>query len=258
MRLKGHTALITGSGRGLGKAIALRFAQEGANVITNSRSTPDECEALAEQCRAYGVRSMGVTADLSSREGVDALAHKALQEFGRVDILVNNLGISPYLGLLEISDEEWHKILFVDLHQMFFCTRHFTPGMLEQRWGRILFITGHAAKRRHKVGAHTCAAKAGAMGLMRAVATEFAGAGITSNEICPGWMDTEIRRNQYYDDHKPPNQRPWGSDERVKEIPAGRLGTPEEFGALCAFLASDEGSYLTGQTYLINGGTVFH
>ena len=258
MRLKGHTALVTGSGRSLGQAIALRFAQEGANVITNSRSTPEECEAVAKQCRAFGVKSIGITADLSSREGVDALARKALQEFGRIDILVNNVGISPYVGLLDMSDEEWHKVLFVNLHQMFYFTRYFVPGMLEQRWGRILNITGHAYIHHH-VGAHTSAGKAGAMGLTRAVASEFAGAGITCNEVCPGWMDTEIRRNKYYQDLKPANQRPWGSaEERVKEIPAGRLGTPEEFAALCAFLASDEGSYLTGQTYLVNGGTMFH
>lgn len=257
MSLKGKRALVTGAGRSLGSAIALRLAAEGADVAVNSRSTPGEVERVAAACREKGVRALAVQADVTRPEDVERLRERVLGELGPVDILVNNVGASPFVPFLEMSPEDWHALIGVNLHSMFYCSKAFAEPMVQKRWGRILNITGHAPFYARS-GAHTAAGKAGAVGFTRALAHELAPFGVTCNHVGPGLMDTEPRRNKYYRDTKPEGLRPWGAEERVREIPLGRLGTPEEFAALCAFLASEEAGYLTGQTFLVNGGMYFH
>lgn len=257
MSLKGRRALVTGAGRSLGRAIALRLAAEGADVAVNSRSTPEEIERVAAACREAGVRAVAVQADVTKPEQVEALRERVLKELGPVDILVNNVGASPFVPFLEMTPQDWHTLIGVNLHTMFYCTRAFVEHMVRQGWGRILNITGHAHLYARS-GAHTAAGKAGAVGFTRAIAYEFAPFGVTCNHIGPGLMDTEPRRNKYYRDAKPAGQRPWGAEERVGEVPMKRLGAPEELAALCAFLASEEAGYLTGQTFLVNGGMYFH
>ncbi|MFQ5894903.1 MAG: SDR family NAD(P)-dependent oxidoreductase [Nitrospinota bacterium] len=257
MSLKGKRALVTGAGRSLGRAIALRLAAEGADVAVNSRSTPEEIERVAAACREAGVRAVAVQADVAEHEGVEGLKERVLKELGPVDILVNNVGASPFVPFLEMSPEDWHTLIGVNLHSMFYCTRAFAGPMVRRGWGRILNITGHAHLYARS-GAHTAAGKAGAVGFTRAIAHELAPFGVTCNHVGPGLMDTEPRQNKYYRDTKPAWQRPWGPEERVREVPVRRLGKPEELAALCAFLASEEAGYLTGQTFLVNGGMYFY
>ena len=252
--IEGKTAVVTGSGRAIGAAIALRLAQEGANVVVNSRSTPEEIEDVAQQCRALGVRALVVEADVSKKQGVEELARRTFQEFPVVNILVNNVGISPTCPFLEMTDEEWDTVLGANIHSMFHCCKAMVPGMVEQGWGRVVNITGHAYLTLTGAGVHVKAGKAAAVGFTRGLAGEMAPYNITVNHVAPGLIDTPPRRNKYYRDDKPSDQRPWGPEERVEAVPLKRTGSPEELAALVAFLCSDEAAYLTGQTYLVNGG----
>ncbi len=256
-RLTGKNAVVTGSGRSIGRAIAERLASEGANVAVNSRSTPAEAEAAATACEQQGVRSVAVVTDVSQPHGARQLFEEATRSLGTIDILVNNVGVSPYVPFLELSDEDWETVIRVNLYSMYYCTRLALPGMVARGWGRVVNLTGHAYCN---VGtaAHTSASKAAAMGFTRAIAAEFAPHGITCNEVAPGLIDTEPRRHKYYEDRKPPELRPWGSEDQARDIPARRLGRPEELAAVCAFLCSDEASYVTGQSYFVNGGKMWH
>lgn len=252
--IKGKTAVVTGSGRAIGAAIALRLAQDGANVVINSRSTPEEMEQVAQECRDMGVRAISVLADVSQKQGVEELARRTLEEFHSVDILVNNVGVSPSCPFLEMTDEEWHTIMGVNIHSIFYCCKAMVPSMVEKEWGRVVNITGHAYLTVARSSVHVKASKSAAVGFTRGLAADLAPYKITVNHVAPGLIDTPPRRNKYYRDDKPPEQRPWGPEDRVDEIPLKRTGTPEELAALVAFLCSDEGAYLTGQTYLVNGG----
>ena len=208
-RLKGRTAVVTGSGRAIGAAIALRLAQEGANFVVNSRSTPDEIEAVAQRCRSLGVKSVAVQADMALKQGVEELSHRTFQEFPVVDILVNNAGISPTCSFLDMTDEEWHTVMGVNINSMYYCCKAMVPGMVRQRWGRVVNITGHAYLT---VGGsvHTKAGKAAAVGFTRGLAGDLAPYDITVNHVAPGLIDTPPRRNKYYRDDKPEDQRPLG------------------------------------------------
>ncbi len=256
-KLMGRNALVTGSGRSIGRAIAERLASEGANVAVNSRSTLSEAEATAEACRTHDIQSVAIVADVSQVQDTQHLIDEATRLLGPIDILVNNVGISPYVPFLELSDEDWETVIRVNLYSMYHCTRLALPSMVARRWGRVVNLTGHAYCN---VGtaAHTSASKAAAMGFTRAIAAEFAPHGITCNEVAPGLIDTEPRRNKYYGDRKSPELRPWGSEDQAGEIPAQRLGRPEEVAAVCAFLCSDEAGYVTGQSYFVNGGKMWH
>ena len=260
MGLSGKTAVITGSGRAIGAAIAIRMAQDGANVVLNSRSTPDEIDEIAKECRNYGIKVLTVLADVSTKEGVDKLAQETYQQFPEVDILINNVGISPTCPFLEMTDEEWHKVMAVNIDSIYYCSKAFVPNMVERQWGRVVNITGHAYLG---VGGsvHTKSGKSAAVGFTRGLAGEVAPYQITVNHIAPGLIDTPARRNKYYRDDKSDlskggntTDRPWGPEESVEKVPLKRLGKPEEMSALVAFLCSEEGAYLTGQTYLVNGG----
>ena len=248
-----RTAVVTGSSRGLGLAIANALAAAGVAVVVNARVDEDGVRRAAASCREHGVDSMGVLADVSKPNAAVDLIDKSRSAFGAVDILVNVVGGSPYVPLLELSDDEWHKLMAINVDSMFYCIKAALPDMLARGWGRIINVTGHAYMR-SGVAAHTSASKAAAMGLTRAVASEVAASGITCNEMVPGFMDTEPRKHKYYDDRKPAGARPWGAVERVREVPQGRMGRPDELAAVCVFLCSDAASYVTGQTWMVNGG----
>jgi 3-oxoacyl-[acyl-carrier protein] reductase len=263
----GHVALVTGSGRSLGRAMALRLAANGTNIITNSRQSPEECEETAEMCKELGVKAVSFVADVSKSAEVAKLAEFAKSEFGYVDILINNVGIAPYVPFLEITEDDWHQAYGANVDSMFFTCQAFIPGMVERGWGRIINITGQAARHHGKDAArtavHTTSSKGAAIGLTRSIAAEFAPKGITCNEMGPARIDTEPRRNKYYKDvkakdrsfreDKSESDKPKANDE----VPVGRVGLPSEFAAAAAFLASEEAGYITGQTLLVNGGLIF-
>lgn len=185
MKLKNKVALVTGSGRNIGRAIALGFAREGADVVVNSRSNPTEAELVAEEARVSGVRAIATLADVSKQEQVDAMFRQALDTFGHVDILVSNAAIRPQKSFVDLSAEEWRQAIGVILDGAFYCSQAAVRSMLENQFGRVIFITGDGAYSGVTKRAHVSAAKMGLTGLARGLATEYADKNITFNIISP-------------------------------------------------------------------------
>lgn len=238
-----HTALVTGAGRNIGRAIALELAKNGCNVVINVRERQEEAEAVAEQVRALGAQALVALADVGDVAAVDGLAHTALGRFARVDIVVNNAAIRPVTPFLELDPQEWHRVLAVDLNAAFYTARAFLPGMVAQKWGRIINLTGMNAIAGYGGRAPVSAAKHGVWGLTKALAKEFGPAGVTVNAISPGPI-----RSQHPD---PSMTR--HIESQLGKIPVGRLGEPQDIAALCALLASDAGGFISGQMIACNG-----
>lgn len=249
MTLKNKVALVTGSGRNLGRAIALAFAREGADVVVNSRSNPAEAELVAEEARVSGVRAIATLADVSDRSQVETMFQQALEAFGRVDILVSNAAIRPQKSFVDLTVEEWKQAIGVILDGAFYCTQAALSSMLANQFGRVIYITGDGAYSGIAQRAHVSAAKMGLTGLARGLATEFAEKNITFNIISPGRMDT-TRDNSFYADP--------ASMQRVDDIPMKRLGNPDEIANACVFLSTNEAAYITGQTLHVNGGRGYY
>jgi 3-oxoacyl-[acyl-carrier protein] reductase len=247
-KLDGKVALVTGSGRNIGRGTALRLAAEGANVVVNSRSNRAEAEAVAAEARALGVKALAVVADVSKKAEVDAMLARAFSELGRVDILVNNAAIRPHKPFAELTVAEWEEVRGVVLDGAFYCTRGVVQSMIENRYGRILFFTGEGAFNGSAKRGHVSAAKMGLVGLARSLATELAPHNIRVNVVCPGSIDTSRANPQWYAG-RPPD---------ASGIPLGRQGTVDEIAGTCLFLVSDDSGFITGQTIHANGGTAFH
>jgi NAD(P)-dependent dehydrogenase (short-subunit alcohol dehydrogenase family) len=247
----GKVAVVTGSSRSMGAEIVRSLAESGADVVVNARTAGDEAEAVAAECRDYAVRAIPVVCDVSTPAGADVLAKAALDAFGRVDILVNNVGVSPRMPFLDITFEDWTTCLQINVNSMFLTAKRFTPSMIENKWGRIVNLGGHAHLTTSGRGVHVKASKAAVVGLTRGLAGELAQYGITANVIAPHAIDTPPRHNKYYRDNDPK----WDPESRgVAKIPVGRMGKQSEISGLVRFLCSDDAAYLTGQTYLVNGG----
>jgi NAD(P)-dependent dehydrogenase (short-subunit alcohol dehydrogenase family) len=183
------------------------------------------------------------------------MAASVLGEFGSVDILVNNVGVSPMVPFLDLTAEDWHQVVGINLHSLFYVTQAFIGPMRQKKWGRIINVTGHAGLRGSPFAAHTCAGKSGAHGFTRSLASEFALDGITCNAVAPGRFDTDERR-PYYSQRRKEIGKEWMAQWQAR-IPMQRDGKPEEFGAMCAFLCSEGAAYITGQTLLVNGGMMY-
>ena len=251
MRLAGRTALVTGASRNIGRAIALAFAAEGADLVLNTRVNQEELEAVATECRKAGVRALPVLADIADAAAVDAMVARALAELGTVDVLVCNAAIRPHKSITETSLEEWHRVLAVDLHSAFYLARAVVPAMKARGRGSIIAIGGQSSLTGRPNTAAVTAAKTGLLGLVRALAAELGAFGIRANMVVPGTMDTERRYAEWYPEFR---QAPPGAPEQLKQIPLGRLGRPEEIAAACVFLASDASAYVTGDTIRVMGG----
>jgi 3-oxoacyl-[acyl-carrier protein] reductase len=253
MRLSGRTALITGASRNIGRAIALAYAAEGADLVLNTRSNREELEAVAAECRKAGVRVATALADVSDAAAVEAMVTQGLRELGAVDVLVCNAAIRPHKSLTETSPEDWHHVLGVNLHSAFYLARAVVPGMKERRRGSIIALGGLSSLTGRPNTAAVTAAKTGLLGLVRALAAELGPFGIRANMVMPGFIDTERRYAEWYPEFK---QTPPGSPEQLKQIPLGRLGRPEDIADACVFLASDASAYVTGDTIRVMGGRV--
>jgi 3-oxoacyl-[acyl-carrier protein] reductase len=247
-RLDGRVALITGSGRNIGRATALRLAGEGANIVVNARSNEAEAEAVAREVRDRGAKALAVLADVAKKAETDALAERALSEFGRIDILINNAAIRPHKPFTEVTVEDWEHVRGVVLDGAFYLTQAVIPSMVKNQYGRILFFTGEGAFTGGSGRAHVSAAKMGLVGLARALAIEFAAQNIRANVLSPGSIDTRRDHPEWYRGHAP----------SAAGIPLGRQGKVEEIAAACLFLVSDDGGFVTGQTIHVNGGTGFY
>ncbi|MGD0680840.1 MAG: 3-oxoacyl-ACP reductase FabG [Terracidiphilus sp.] len=242
MRLRDKVAIVTGAGRGLGKGIALKLGREGANVVVNDVIEATAQEVAAEIGKAGG-RAIGVKADIANKREVEAMFAKAVSEFGPIDILVNNAGINRDGMLHKMSDENWDKVIAVNLTGTFYCLRLAAQQMRKRGYGRIVNVASMSWLGNFGQ-ANYAASKAGVVGLTKTAARELAKKGITVNAICPGFIDTEMTR---------------GVPENVWEIMVGKIwtgkvGLPEDVGNVVAFLVSDEASYVTGEVINVSGG----
>ena len=253
LRLKGRTALVTGASRNIGRAIALAFAAEGADLVLNTRANRDELEAVGEECRGRGVRAVCVLGDVGDPAVVSRMVEGGLAVLGAIDVLVCNAAIRPHTSLTETAIDDWHRVLAVNLHSAFYLARAVVPGMQARGRGSIIALGGQSSLTGRAGTAAVTAAKHGLLGLVRALAAELGPSGIRVNMVVPGTIDTERRYTEWYPEFR---QAPPGGPEQLKRIPLGRLGRPEEIAEACVFLASDASSYVTGDTIRVMGGSV--
>ena len=241
--VEGKVALVTGSGRRLGRATVLELARQGADVIVNGRSNRDEAESVVREAEALGARAIALMADVGIEDQVNRMADDALEEFGRIDILINNAGARPPTTFQEMTTSEWREVMAVNLDGPFLCSKAVVPSMIANGGGRIINVSGlNSWYGTH--WPHVCASKMGALGLTRALATELGPHNILVNLVVPGAWDFEAASAEEA------AAGPTGG----REIPLGRRGLPQELANVYAFLASDASSYVTGQTLHVNGG----
>jgi len=241
MDLSGKVAIVTGSARGIGREIALRLAEAGANIVISDIAG---AESAAEEIKKMGRQSLAVNADVSSTADVANLVEKTAGEFGRIDILVNNAGIARDQLLLRMSDEDWEVVLNVNLKSVFLCTRAVLRPMIKQRWGRIISISSIVGIVGNPGQANYASSKAGIIGFTKTIAREVGSRGITVNAIAPGFIVSKMT-DQLSEEQK---------GEMLKRIPLGSLGTPRDVAEAVAFLASEEARYITGQVLGVDGG----
>ncbi len=256
MRLDNRVALVTGGGRGIGRAIALAFAREGAHVGVTAR-TAAEIDAVATEIRGLGRKALAVACDVGERAQVEAAVGATSEALGPIQILVNNAGLAVSAKLADTDDALWERHLRVNLTGAFYMSRAVLPAMLAARWGRIINIASTAARRGAPYIAAYVASKHGLLGLTRALAMEVATAGITVNAICPGYVATELT----WDGVRRIQQKTGRTyEEAVRALegfsPQQRLVEPEEVAALAVLLASDETRGVTAQAWQVDGGAV--
>jgi 3-oxoacyl-[acyl-carrier protein] reductase len=246
--LLGRTALITGAGQNIGRAIALLLAASGAKVAINGHRHRDNMEKVAQEARELGVESMAVMADVSQPKAVQAMVNRVVEQFGSVDIAVSNAAIRPRQAFLDISLEDWHRVLDTNLNAAFYLARATLPGMKAKQWGRIIHISGDDGFMGAPFRAHNVTCKGGIHALSKALAMEFGPYGITANTVSPGTIDTTRLVKDYPDLE--------AKYERLKQIiPAHRLGRCEDIAEACLYLASEASSFVNGQVIHVNGGS---
>jgi NAD(P)-dependent dehydrogenase (short-subunit alcohol dehydrogenase family) len=243
-----RVAIVTGGGSGIGLAISERLAADGAAVAVLDRDA-GAAEAAAAKIAASGGTALGVTVDVTDRAQIDAGVSAVRDGLGRATILVNNAGLDGFDKFLSISAETWNRILEVNLTGTFQCCQAVVPDMLEVGWGRIVNISSSSAQGGQPMMTHYVAAKAGVIGFTKALALELAPKGITVNTIPPGFIDTPMLRAS-----EAKGRLGKGVDHNAALTPVRRVGRPEDIAAACAFLVSDEASYVTGQVIGVNGG----
>jgi glucose 1-dehydrogenase len=252
MRLEGKRILVTGSSKGIGYAIAVRLAQDGADVVINYRTDPEGAEAAATEVRATGRRAIAIQADLGSVPSLQSLIDQACSAFGGLDVLVNNAGIETHAAFWDVTEQDFDRILNVNLKGVFFASQAFVRKLrAEKRPGKIINISSVHEELAFPNFAAYCASKGGLRMLTRNLAVELGPLGITINNIAPGAIETPINAKLLND--------PVKLKALTGQIPLGRLGKTPDVAGLAAFLASSDPDYVTGATYFVDGGlTVFY
>ena len=258
MELSGRGAVVTGGGRGIGRAVARALAESGAAVVVTARST-DEIEAVADELRRDGFEAHAVRCDVADPQSITAMAAAAREALDHVDILVNNAGIARSNPVKRLPLEEWHRIFAVNATGTFLCTQAFLGGMLERGWGRIINVASVAGLRGARYIAAYTASKHAQIGFTRALADEVAAQGVTVNAICPGYVDTEMTE---YSVARIVEKTGLSQEEALGRIlalsPQGRLIRPEEIAHVARMLCGDDGEGVNGQAIAIDGGQGFH
>ena len=242
--LHARVAIVTGASRGIGKQAALALATEGAKVVVNYARSSGAAEAVVEEITGAGGEAIALQADVSQAEQVDNLLKETLAKFGRIDVLVNNAGITRDTLLMRMKLEDWQAVINLNLTGVFLCTKAVTKTMLKQRSGRIINIASVAGQMGNPGQANYSAAKAGVIGFTKTVAKELASRGITVNAVAPGFIATDMTNELQ-------------SEEILKFIPLNRFGQPEEVAGMIRFLAAaPAAAYITGQVFNVDGGMV--
>lgn len=244
-RLQGKKCVVTGGGRGIGRAIALAFAREGAGVAVIDRLA-DNAGRVAEEIREIGVAGLAFAADVSDETSITEALVSADAQLGGIDVLMNNAGISTHVQLVDMPVATWDEMIAVNLRSVFLCTRTVLPGMIERRWGRIISTSSQLAHKGGRELTHYADAKAGVLGFTRSLAYEVAQYNITVNAICPGPINTDMSSV---------GSTEWKT-RKLAELPLGRYGEVGEIAPTAVLIASDEGSYYTGASFNPNGGDV--
>ncbi|HEY5628127.1 MAG TPA: 3-oxoacyl-[acyl-carrier-protein] reductase [Candidatus Limnocylindrales bacterium] len=244
--LSGKTALVTGGSRGIGRAIVLRLATQGADVAFSYKGNAAAAQATSGEVEAMGRKALAIQADARSQEGAEALVKGVLEAFGKIDILVNNAGITRDNLIMRMGSDEWSEVLETNLFGAFYALKAVTRPMLRAKGGRIINITSVSGQAGQTGQANYSSAKAGLIGLTKAAARELASRGITVNAVAPGFVLTELTQDL-------PDAL---KAEITARTPLGRFGTTEEIANAVAFLASDEAGYITGQVLAVDGGLV--
>lgn len=246
MGLTGKCAVVTGASRGIGRAIALQLASEGAKVVVNYSGSEQKAQEVVEEIKANGGEAIAVQANVADADSVQNLMKSALDTYGSIDILVNNAGITRDNLLMRMKDDEWDDVINTNLKGVFLCTKAVTRQMMKQRAGRIINISSIVGVAGNAGQANYVAAKAGVIGLTKTTAQELASRNILVNAIAPGFITTEMTEGLPED----------LKEGMLKQIPLAKLGHPEDIAKAVVFFASDSANYITGQTLQIDGGMV--
>lgn len=246
MKLDGKVALVTGASRGIGRAIALDLARQGANVAVNYAGSEASANNVVEEIKALGREAFAIQCDVSNSESVTNMVKETIDRFGKLDILVNNAGVTKDNLLMRMKEEEWDDVININLKGVFLCTKAVTRQMMKQRSGRIINISSIVGVSGNPGQANYVAAKSGVIGLTKTSAKELAARGITVNAVAPGFITTDMT-DKLTEDIK---------NEMLKQIPLSTFGEPSDIANVVTFLASEESRYITGQTIHVDGGMV--
>ena len=254
MRLAGHTAVVTGAGRGIGAAVSRLLAAEGATVIASARSQA-EIEAVADEIRSAGGTAHAVTCDVGDASSIESLKTQAHDLAGPVDILINNAGVSTSAPFMRVTPEEWERLWRINTTGPLLCTQAFLPDMLEKGWGRVVIVGSIASLAGTKYITSYTASKHGVLGMMRALAAELAGSGVTANMVCPGYVDTPMTSDNVSRLSGVTGREEEEIRKNMESIqPSGRFVTSEEVAHAVMTFLPDEGSSFQGTTLTVDGG----